>query len=267
MPRSASRTRSLRPPSALLLVILLGCRGEVWIESPDERRDPVPAAEAGAPAAVDTVFRPMPIDSAAASFAWILRRPPPRLPDERTFPESATEAAGNFLRALAQTGTGSRGTIGVGALGYERAFTYVHPAVRGRRTASAWAQGLAGIVRSAVVRLEPVPGDSARVFAELLVLRDVEAQSLAGLYYGHFTAAPGDNGWQLTGARFASEDWQSPLGGHQPWRWDRALAARSYAASDTASALTLVQLKSGEWVPVDIPAPAADLRFGLPDIP
>ena len=255
--------------SARLLLLLAGfaCRSEVWIESPDERLA-AKAESVRAPATpVDTLYQPTPIDSAAASFAWIIRRPPARLTDERTFPESAFEAAAEFLRVLAQTGSSGRGAIGVGPLGYERAFSYLHPNARGRRGPVRWAASLSGIVRPAVVRLESVPGDSTLVFAELAVLRDVEGQSWVGLYYGHFAAAPGDNGWQLTGARFASEDWQSPLGGHQAWRYDRALAARQYAVRDTAAALTLVQLKSGEWVPIDRPAPTADLRFGLPDLP
>jgi hypothetical protein len=254
--------------TVLVLVAALGCRAEIWIESPDERLAGE-ADTAGATSSVpaDTVYRPSPIDSTAASFAWILRRPPARLTDERSFPETPVDAARQFLRTLGQTGSSTQGTIGVGQLGYERAFTYVHPSVRGSRTAARWAWMLSGIVRPAVVRLEPVPGDSTLVFAELLVLRDVDGQSMAGLYYGHFATAPGDNGWQLTGARLASEDWQAPLGGHRSWRYDRALAARSYAAEDTTSALTMVELKSGEWVPIAQPAPVADLRFGLPDLP
>ena len=258
--------RAASVPFALAALLALGCRAEVWVESPDERlrteSDTAPAAAVPA----DTIYRPARIDSAAASLAWILRRPPPRLSDERAFPQGAIDAARLFLRALAQTGSSTKGTIGVGEIGYERAFTYVHPRVRGRRSADRWALGLAGIVRPAVVRLEPVPGDSTRVFAELAVLREVDGQSLMGLYYGHFAAAPGDNGWQLTGARLASEDWQSPLGDVSAWRYDRALAARQYAAEDTAAALTLVELKSGEWVPITRPAPTADLRFGLPDL-
>lgn len=251
----------------LLALLAIGCRSEVWIESPDERlasRGDTAGVAAAVP--VDTLFSPMPMDSTAATFAWILRRPEPRLTDQRDYPESSVDAARQFLRTLAQTGSSTKGTIGVGDLGYERAFTYVHPRVRGRRSAARWAWLLGGIVRPAVVRLEPVPGDSTLVFAELLVLRDIDGQSLSGLYYGHFRASPGDNGWQLTGARLASEDWQSPLGGHRPWRYDRALAARSYAIEDTTSALTMVQLKSGEWVPIARPAPVADLQFGLPDL-
>jgi hypothetical protein len=252
----------------LVLLAALGCRAEMWIESPDERlAAESDTAEESSVGPVDTLYRPTPIDSTAASFAWILRRPPARLTDDRSFPETPVDAARQFLRTLGQTGSSTRGTIGVGPLGYERAFTYVHPQVRGSRTAEQWASTLTGIVRPAVVRLEPVPGDSTLVFAELLVLRDVSGQSMAGLYYGHFAAAPGDNGWQLTGARLASEDWQSPLGGHRSWRYDRALAARSYAGEDTTSALAMVELKSGEWVPIAQPAPVADLRFGLPDLP
>jgi hypothetical protein len=255
----------------LLLLIaccaLPGCRADVWMETPDERlaggADTTPTASF---AEVDTIYRPAPIDSSAASFAWIVRRPPARLTDERTFPATAVDAARQYLRALAQTGSSTKGTIGVGDLGYERAYTYVHPRVRGRRSAARWAWTLSGVVRPTVVRLEPVPGDSTRVFAELLVLRDVGGESLTGLYYGHFAALPGDNGWQLTGARFASEDWQSPLGGHRPWRYDRALASQTYATQDTTSPLTMIQLKSGEWVPVTLPAPTADLRLGLPDL-
>jgi len=252
---------------ALFLPAAFGCRAEMWIESPDERlAGGADTMRAAAATPVDTVYRPTPIDSSAASFAWMIRSPQARLTDERAFPETAVDAARQYLRALVQTGSSTKGTIGVGQLGYERAFTYVHPRVRGRRTAARWAWALSGIVRPAIVRLEPVPGDSTLVFGELLVLRDVAGESMAGLYYGHFAAAPGDNGWQLTGARFASEDWQSPLGGHRAWRYDRALAARFYAAEDTTSALTLVELKSGEWVPIVRLAPVADLRFGLPDL-
>ncbi len=249
------------------LGVSLGCRADVWLESPDERiAGGTDTTRTTSPGEVDTIYRPTPIDSVGASFAWIVRRPAARLPDERAFPASAAEAARQYLRALTQTGSSTKGTIGVGDLGYERAFTYVHPRVRGRRSAARWAWTLSGIVRPTIVRLDSIPGDSTRVFAELLVLRDVGGESLVGLYYGHFAALPGDNGWQLTGARFASEDWQSPLGGHRPWRYDRALASRSYAAQDTTSPLMMVQLKSGEWVPITLPAPSADLRFGLPDL-
>lgn len=261
----------MNPPLRLAIVALLsglpGCHAEVWVESPDERLRAEADTAGAASAAVDTLYRPLPIDSAAASFAWILRRPAPRLTDAREFPAGPVDAARSYLRALAQTGSSSRGTIGVGELGYERAFTYVHPSVRGRRTASEWGASLAGVVRPAIVKLEPVPGDSNLVFAELAVLHDVDGRTLLGLYYGHFAARPGDNGWQLTAARFASEDWQSPLGVHRAWRYDRALAAREYAADDPAAALALVELESGEWVPIGRPAPAADLRLGLPDLP
>ncbi len=262
-----------RAPLILLLSLAplaclagLGCRADVWIESPAERLAAEPDSAGVTPAEIDTVYRPAPMDSSAASFAWVVHRLPARLTDERSFPENAAEAARQFLRALAQTGSSTKGTIGVGPLGYERAFTYVHPRVRGRRTAARWTWMLSGIVRPTVVRLDPVPADSTRVFAEVLVLRDVNGESLIGLYYGHFAALPGDNGWQLTGARLASEDWQSPLGGHRPWRYDRALAARAYATQDTTSPLTMVELKSGEWVPIAALAPTSDLRFGLPDL-
>jgi hypothetical protein len=258
-----ARTASAR---LIFLALALGCRAEVWVEGPEERLQTVGDTAPPVAVPVDTVYRPTPIDSAAASLAWILRRPAPRLTDQRAFSQNAVDAARQFLRALAQTGSSTKGTIGVGELGYERAFTYVHPRVRGERSAARWAWGLGGVVRPAVVRLEPVPGDSTLVFAELAVLHEVDGQSLMGLYYGHFAAAAGDNGWQLTGARLASEDWQSPLGQLAPWRYDRALAARQYADQDTAAALTLVELKSGEWVPIARPAPTADLRFGLPDL-
>jgi hypothetical protein len=250
----------------ILLAAALGCRAEVWIEDPEERLQTASDTAPTAAVPVDTVYRPAPIDSAAASLAWILRRPAPRLTDQRAFPQNAVDAARQFLRALAQTGSSTKGAIGVGELGYERAFTYVHPVVRGRRSAARWAWELGGLVRPAIVRLEPVPGDSTLVFAELAILREIDGQSLMGLYYGHFAAATGDNGWQLTGARLASEDWQSPLGQLAPWRYDRALAARQYAGQDTAAALTMVELKSGEWVPIAEPVPTTDLRFGLPDL-
>lgn len=249
----------------LLALALPACQADVWVETPDERQaaraDTVTADTARAERAA---LRPTPIDSAAASFAWVVDRPAPRVPSTRPFPDNAVEAARQFLRALAQTGSSSRGAIGVGGAGYDRAFTYVHPATRGGRTAEGWASRLAGIVRPTVVQLEALPDDSTRVFAEVLVLWDVNGQSLLGVYYGHFTAFPGDNGWQLTGARLASEDWQSTLGGHQPWRWDRAGAAQAYAAEDPSYALDLIELESGEWVPRARPAPTADLMFGLP---
>ncbi len=235
----------------------------MWIEKPGEE-PPTAADTAAFPAVVDTLYRPTPIDSAGASFAWATGRPPV-LTSTRSFPDGPVEAVRQYLRALAQTGSGSRGTIGAGGEGYERAFTYVHPSVRRRRSAESWARELAGVVRPEAIRLARVPGDSTRVFAEVLVLRDVGGQSLLGLYYGHFTAARGDNGWQLTGARLASEDWQSPLGGHQPWRWDRAGAARTYAAEDSSFAIDLTRLESGEWVPLARPTPTVDLRLGLPE--
>lgn len=250
----------------LFALSLGGCRAEVSIETPDERLRGRADTTSPGTAAVDTIFRPMPIDSVAASFAWLVDRPDPRVTAARAFPSSAEEAARQFVRALAQTGSSAQGMIGVGNVGYERAFTYLHPAVRSRGGWQTWAGSLAGIVRPAIVTLEPVPNDSTRVFAELLVLREIDGASMLGVYYGHFSAAPGDNGWQLTGARFAGEDWAAPLGGHQPWRWDRAGAAQAYALERPAYALSLAQLQSGEWVPVARPAPVAHLRFGLPDL-
>ena len=256
-----------RPPPWLVLglALLAGCRAEVWVESPDERTSPdVRGAKPETTAAVtDTIYRSIHIDSVAASFAWLIR-PEPRLSLQRTFPSGPEEAARQFVRALAQTGSSSLGPIGVGEVGYERAFTYVHPEIRGRRSADAWSASLAGVVRPIVVRMEPVPGDSSRVFAELLVLRDDRGESLLGLYYGHFAAAPGDNGWQLAGARFASEDWQATLRRGEAWRYDRAAAAARFVAEDSLYARDLVQLESGEWVPLSRPAPSADLTFGLP---
>ena len=216
--------RLLRPLP--LLLALTACPAEVSIETPDERLSGRGDTLAAVATVVDTVYRPMPIDSVAASFAWVVHRPAPRVTTARSFPSNAEEAARQFVRALAQTGSSARGSIGVGDVGYERAFTYLHPSVRSRRGWQAWAGALQGIVRPTVITLEPVADDSTRVFGELLVLREVDGHSLLGTYYGHFSAAPGDNGWQLTGARFASEDWVSPLGGHQSWRWDRAGAAR-----------------------------------------
>ncbi|HUP18858.1 MAG TPA: hypothetical protein VM778_02770 [Gemmatimonadota bacterium] len=252
--------------TALLAALVTACPAELSVETPDERLRAHADTGAALPTVIDTVFRPMPIDSVSASFAWLVDRPAPRVTAERSFPSGAAEAARQFVRALAQTGSSSRGSIGVGDIGYERAFTYLHPSIRSRRGWRAWAGTLSGIVRPAIVALEPVPEDSTRVFVELLVLREENGQSLLGAYYGHFSAAPGDNGWQLTGARFASEDWASPLGGHQPWRWDRAGAARAYALERPAYALSMIQLQSGEWVPVSRPAPVVHLRFGLPDL-
>ncbi|HUP01488.1 MAG TPA: hypothetical protein VM737_08215 [Gemmatimonadota bacterium] len=245
----------------------IGCRSEVWVEGPDERREARARADtAAAPVMADTVYRPAPIDSVAASFAWVVERPRPLVTAARSFPEGPVEAARQFVRALAQTGSTAEGTVGVGEVGYERAFTYLHPRVRGRRSWESWAPALAGIVRPAFVRLEPVPGDSSRVFVELLILREIAGQSLLGLYYGHFAAAPGDNGWQLTAARLESVDWAGPLGAGEAWRYDRAGAARAYAAEDSSYAIDLVELKSGEWVPLARPAANADLTLGLPEL-
>lgn len=262
MVRLAPRTL---PVFVIVAVLVGGCRADVWVESPDERRR---MGERGEEPAVstpvaDTIYRTVHIDSVAASFAWLVR-PEPRLPSERSFPSGPEEAARQFVRALAQTGASSLGPIGIGEVGYERAFTYVHPQIRGRRTAAEWSAGLAGVVRPSIVRLEPVPGDSTRVFAELLVLRDQRGESLLGLYYGHFAAAPGDNGWQLAGARFASEDWQAALRRGESWRYDRAAAAARFVVEDSLYARDLVQLESGEWVPLSRPTPTVELTFGLP---
>lgn len=238
------------------------------MESPGERRETktdTVAAET-VPTVVDTVYRPAPIDSVAASFAWLVARPTGRITTGRSFPSGAEEAARQFVRALGQTGSSTRGTIGAGDVGFQRAFTYVHPRVRGRRSSDQWKLSLAGIVKVALARLEPVPGDSTRVFAELLVLREIDRQSMIGLYYGHLEAAPGDNGWQLVAGRFTSEDWQSPLGDHESWRYDRARAGSRYAQRDPEYALDLVRLHSGEWVPLTMPAPTPDLQLGLPDL-
>jgi len=250
---------------ALTVVFAAGCEADLRLERPGQSGRAGADSVADTPAPADTVFRPMPIDSAAASFAWVVERPPPRVTRDRSYPDSAVEAARQFLRALAQTGSSTKGPIGVGAVGYERAYTYVHPRVR-PASADRWRAGLAGVVRPAVVRLEPVPGDSTRVFAELVVLREIDQQSLLGVYYGHFRAEPGDNGWQLTGARLAAEDWESPLGPRVPLRYDRAGAAREYAAEDPVHALNLVRLHSGEWVPLTRLAPRSDLRLGLPSL-
>ena len=252
---------------ALGFAVFTACRADVWVEGPDEARRTVvrDVEEDTASAAADTIFRTVHIDSVAASFAWLVK-PEPRLPTQRSFPAGPVEAARQFVRALAQTGQSSAGEIGIGEPGYDRAFTYVHPEIRGQRTAAQWSSGLTGVVRPAVVRMEPVPADSARVFAELLVLRDVGGQSLLGLYYGHFATAPGDNGWQVAGARFASEGWQAALRRGEEWRYDRAAAAARFAAEDSLYGRDLVQLQSGEWVPVGRPAPTVDLTFGLPTL-
>ena len=116
----------------------------------------------------------------------------------------------------------------------------------------------------AFAREATIDAPLTRVFAELLVLRDVGGQSLLGLYYGHFAAAPGDNGWQVAGARFASEGWQAALRRGEAWRYDRAAAAARFVAEDSLYGRDLVQLQSGEWVPIGRPAPSVDLTFGLP---
>jgi hypothetical protein len=247
-----------------LVALTGGCDADLRLARPGEAGvRPDTAALVAVPA--DTVFRPTPIDSAAASFAWVVVRPEARVTRERSYPSGPEDAARQFLRALAQTGSSSKGTIGVGAVGYERAFTYVHPRVR-PANAQEWSAGLEGIVRPAVVRLEPVPGDSTLVFAELVELREVDRQSMLALYYGHFRAEPGDNGWQLTGARLMAEDWESPLATRLPARWDRAVAAREYAEEDPLHALNLIRLHSGEWVPVTRLPPRSDLRLGLPSL-
>jgi len=257
------RSRALFP--LVLAALIAACEADLHLERPGDARRPGADSVADTAAAADTVFRPMPIDSAAASFAWVVEGPAALVTRERSYPSGPVEAARQYLRALAQTGSSTKGTIGVGSLGYERAFTYVHPRVR-PGSVDRWRFGLAGIVRPAIVRLEPVPGDSTRVFAELVVLREIDGQSLLGLYYGHFRAEPGDNGWQLTGARLASEDWESPLSPRLPDRYDRAGAAREYAAEDPVHALNLIQLHSGEWVPLTRAAPRNDLRLGLPSL-
>lgn len=251
-----------------LCLLALGCRADVWIEGPDERAlaraDTVGRTTRAA--LIDTVFRPMPVDSAAASFAWLIDRPKPRLPSSRAFPRDPVAAVRQYLRALSQTGSSSRGVIGVGEIGYERAFTYLHPRVRRSMSTEELARRLGGVVRPTIVRLRAVPGDSTLVFAELLVLREVDEQAMLGLYYGHFAARSGDNGWQLTGARLASEDWQSRLGRIDEWRYDRARAANEFATEDVRYTRDLVELESGEWVPLARPAPAADLMLGLPEL-
>lgn len=264
MPKPARRPL---PALVALLALLGACQADVWVEGPDERRRAVVRGDDPDTAAVvaDTIYRSIHIDSVAASFAWLVR-PEPRLPTQRTFPSGPEEAARQFVRALAQTGSSSLGSIGIGEVGYERAFTYVHPEIRGRRTAAEWSARLTGVIRPSVVRVEPVPGDSTRVFAELLVLRDHGGESLLGLYYGHFAAAPGDNGWQVAGARFASQDWQAALRRGEAWRYDRAAAAARFASESSLYARDLVQLESGEWVPLSRPAPSADLTFGLPTL-
>lgn len=256
---------SPRATAALALALAAltgGCEADLRLARPGDAR---PGADSAAGVAVpaDTVFRPMPIDSTAASFAWVVERPEARVTRERSYPGGPEEAARQFLRALAQTGSSSKGTIGTGAVGYDRAFTYVHPRVR-PADVEEWRAALEGIVRPAVARLEPVPGDSTLVFAELVVLREVDGQSMLALYYGHFRAEPGDNGWQLTGARLMAEDWESPLATRLPARWDRAGAARVYAEEDPVHALNLIRLHNGEWVPLTRLPPRSDLRLGLP---
>jgi hypothetical protein len=264
MNRGPRRTRALTL-AFLLAALPSACEADLHLERPGDPRRASADTVAEVAIAADTVFRPMPIDSSAASFAWVVERPEARVTRERSYPSDPEDAARQFLRALAQTGSSTKGTIGVGTVGYDRAFTYVHPRVR-PRSVEAWRTSLAGIVRPAIVRLDPVPGDSTRVFAEIVVLREVDRQSLLGIYYGHFRAEPGDNGWQLTGARLMAEDWESPLGPRLPARWDRAGAAREYADEDPVHALNLVQLQSGEWVPLTRLAPRGDLRLGLPSL-
>ena len=248
-----------------LAALTAGCEADLRLERPGDVRGARSDSPTDVAVPADTVFRPMPIDSSAASFAWVVVRPEARVTRERSYPSGPEEAARQFLRALAQTGSSTKGTIGVGAVGYDRAYTYVHPRVRPGRVEQ-WMAALSGVVRPAVVRLEPVPGDSTLVFAELVVLREIDRQSMLGLYYGHFRAEPGDNGWQLTGARLMAEDWESPLGPRLPARWDRAGAAREYAAEDPVHALNLVQLHNGEWVPLTRLPPRSDLRLGLPSL-
>ena len=159
---------SPRATAALALALAAltgGCEADLRLARPG---DVGPGVDSAADVAVpaDTVFRPMPIDSTAASFAWVVERPEARVTRERSYPGGPEEAARQFLRALAQTGSSSKGTIGTGAVGYDRAFTYVHPRVR-PADVEQWRAALEGIVRPAVVRLEPVPGDSTLVFAEL----------------------------------------------------------------------------------------------------
>lgn len=265
IPPSVTRTM-VRLVAVSFSLIALGCRADVWVESPDERSPGILDTVRVIVTPRDTIFRPTPIDSAAASFAWLSVRPAPLVTTARSYPADAVDAARQFLRALGQTGSSTHGPVGVGERGFERAFTYVHPRVRARRDTDEWVDELEGIVRPVIVALRPVPGDDRRVFAEILVLRDVDGESLLGFYYGHFTAAGGDNGWQLTGARLASEDWQAPLGSYESWRYDRALASQTYADEDPDYALNLVRLRSGEWVPLSRPAPQANLQFGLPVI-
>jgi hypothetical protein len=254
--------RTIAALSLALATLTGGCEADLRLARPGDVRSSADTA-GGAAVPADTVFRPVPIDSVAASFAWLVERPEARVTRERSYPGGPEEAARQFLRALAQTGSSSKATIGVGAVGYERAYTYVHPRVRPADVED-WQAGLEGIVRPAIVLVEPVPGDSTLVFAELLVLREVDGQSMLALYFGHFRAAPGDNGWQLTGARLMAEDWESPLAPRLPDRWDRAGAAREYAEEDPLHALNLIRLHNGEWVPLTRLPPRSDLRLGLP---
>lgn len=264
-PRPPIETTRTAVALAALALALTACPAELSVETPDERLAAEADTASSVPTVVDTVFRPMPIDSVAASFAWLLDRPAPLVTTDRLYPSDAEEAARQFLRALAQTGRGRYGTVGTGSQGYERAFTYVHPRIRRRRSSEQWSPLLSGILRPVVVQLEPVPDDSTRVFAEVMVLKDEDGESVLGLYYGHLSAEPGDNGWQVTGARLTSEDWEAPLAGVQPWRYDRAGAARGYAIEDPSYAIHMIRLQSGEWVPLGRPVPVAHLRFGLPD--
>lgn len=251
--------------ASLLALTVVGCRAEIWVEEPGGRRSATVDSVMVAPTASDTVFRAMRVDSVAASFAWLLQ-PRPRVPRTRSFPDTPVEAVRQYVRALGQTGSSELGEVGVGEIGYERAFTYLHPRIRRETDLESWTRRLEGVIRPTIVTLRAVPGDTTRVFTELSVLREIGGQSLLGLYYGHFTTASGDNGWQVTGARLASEKWQSRLVRAESWRYDRAQAAQRFAEEDAGFGRNLIRLRSGEWVPIERQVPDVDTTLGLSTI-
>ena len=67
-----------------LVTLIVGCEAEIGIERPGEARGAGVDTVAGAAVPVDTVFRPAPIDSAGASFAWVVVRPEARVTRERS---------------------------------------------------------------------------------------------------------------------------------------------------------------------------------------
>jgi hypothetical protein len=221
-------------------------------------------------------------------------------------PTNAEQALIAYFSALSLAGH----PVYFGSLGREEearrmAYRYLSNEVKQRLTMQAFKKSLTGTAAIRLLKVFPAdygddtdPAYVPRYFVELEKLEEARTsqgqKSLFTYYSGFYTLTREDGTFRIKSWDMKPEDFISPLGGHQPWRYDPEARAQQHvwdklfhfkgAVSGPATLLQrktdfavvrvgkeigghtvyLARLESGEWVPLYLTGGPASLPGPAP---